>query len=48
MKLKGKTALVAGGGKGIGRCIALALAREGTQTAVADLLVKNAVELFAP
>lgn len=42
MKLKDKTALVAGGGRGIGRCIALALAREGAQTAVADLLVENA------
>lgn len=42
MKLKGKTALVAGGGRGIGRCIALALAREGAQIAVADLLVENA------
>lgn len=42
MKLKGKTALVAGGGRGIGRCIALALAREGAQTAVADLLLENA------
>ena len=42
MKLKGKTALVAGGGRGIGRCIALALAREGAQIAVADLLPENA------
>jgi len=32
-KLKGKTALVAGGGRGIGRCIALALARKGAQIA---------------
>ncbi len=42
MKLKGKTALVAGGGRGIGRSIALALAREGAQVAVADLLLENA------
>lgn len=42
MKLKGKTAVVAGGGRGIGRSIALALAHEGAQVAVADLLVENA------
>ncbi|MBI3062271.1 MAG: glucose 1-dehydrogenase [Deltaproteobacteria bacterium] len=41
-KLKGKTALVAGGGRGIGRCIALALARKGAQVAIADLIVENA------
>ncbi|MBI3060371.1 MAG: SDR family NAD(P)-dependent oxidoreductase, partial [Deltaproteobacteria bacterium] len=42
MKLKGKTALVAGGGRGIGRCIALALACKGAQVAIADLIVENA------
>ncbi|MFQ5903086.1 MAG: SDR family NAD(P)-dependent oxidoreductase [Candidatus Binatia bacterium] len=42
MKLEGKTALVAGGGRGIGRSISLALAREGAQIAVADLLKDNA------
>ncbi|HBA39604.1 MAG: 2-hydroxycyclohexanecarboxyl-CoA dehydrogenase [Deltaproteobacteria bacterium RIFCSPLOWO2_02_56_12] len=42
MKLKGKTALVAGGGRGIGRCIALALAREGADIAVGDLVGENA------
>lgn len=41
-KLKAKTALVAGGGRGIGRSIALALAREGAQIAIADLVVENA------
>jgi len=42
MKLKGKTALVAGGGRGIGRAICLALARAGAQVAVADLIKENA------
>jgi 2-hydroxycyclohexanecarboxyl-CoA dehydrogenase len=42
VKLDGKTALVAGGGRGIGRAIALALAREGGRIAVADILKENA------
>ncbi|MFQ5539047.1 MAG: SDR family NAD(P)-dependent oxidoreductase, partial [Candidatus Binatia bacterium] len=42
MKLEGKTALVTGGGGGIGRATALALAREGAQVGVADIVVKNA------
>ena len=42
MKLKGKTALVTGGGRGIGRAIALALAGDGCQVAVADILADNA------
>jgi 2-hydroxycyclohexanecarboxyl-CoA dehydrogenase len=42
MKLRGKTALVNGGGRGIGRCVALALAAEGANVAVADILKENA------
>jgi 2-hydroxycyclohexanecarboxyl-CoA dehydrogenase len=42
MKLAGQTALVTGGGRGIGRAIVLALAREGCQVAVADLVVESA------
>lgn len=42
MKLKGKTAFVTGAARGIGRAIALTLAREGAQVAVADVLEAEA------
>jgi NAD(P)-dependent dehydrogenase (short-subunit alcohol dehydrogenase family) len=38
----GKTALVTGGGSGIGRSLALALAREGARVAVGDIRIETA------
>lgn len=45
MKLRGKVAIVTGGGQGIGRGIALALAREGTSVIVSDLNESTAEEV---
>lgn len=42
MRLEGKVAVVTGGAQGIGRAIALGLAREGARVAVADLQEKKA------
>ncbi|MDP9256493.1 MAG: SDR family NAD(P)-dependent oxidoreductase, partial [Actinomycetota bacterium] len=41
-RLEGKTALVVGGGSGMGRAGAVALAREGPRVAVADIDLERA------
>lgn len=47
MKLSGRTALVTGGGRGIGRAIALALAREGARVAVTARTESELAEVVA-
>lgn len=47
MRLKGKSAFVTGAARGIGRAIALTLAREGAQVAVADILAADANKVRA-
>jgi NAD(P)-dependent dehydrogenase (short-subunit alcohol dehydrogenase family) len=42
--IRGKTAIVTGSGSGIGRATALALAREGAQVVVADIVISGAEE----
>ena len=45
--LEGKTALITGGGRGIGRATALLFAREGARVAVADMNAEGAAETVA-
>jgi NAD(P)-dependent dehydrogenase (short-subunit alcohol dehydrogenase family) len=45
--LEGKSALITGGGGGIGRATALAFAREGARLAVADVMAEAARETVA-
>jgi 2-hydroxycyclohexanecarboxyl-CoA dehydrogenase len=47
MSLKGKTAVVTGGGSGIGRACSLQLARDGATVAVWDLNAEGATESVA-
>jgi len=46
-EIKGRTAVVTGGGSGIGMGLAKALAREGARVAVADIILANAEKVAA-
>lgn len=44
MRLKGKTAIVTGAGRGLGKGIALKLAREGANVVISDVMEDNALD----
>ena len=46
-EIAGKIAVVTGGGSGIGRALAMALASEGASVAVADIMMENAEAVVA-
>ena len=46
MRLKNKTAIVTGAGRGMGRVIALALSREGANVAISDINLKEATAVI--
>ncbi|MBV9227447.1 MAG: glucose 1-dehydrogenase [Acidobacteriaceae bacterium] len=43
-QLAGRTALITGGGSGLGRAISIGFAQAGARVAVADICIQNAVE----
>ena len=47
MRLKNKVAVITGGAQGIGRAIALGMAREGAKVVVADLQSEKARSVAA-
>lgn len=45
MRLEGKIAIVTGGGRGLGRGIAIKLAKEGAQVVISDVAMDSAIEV---